>query len=107
MIRRVSFYIDGFNLYHSLKENAPDCRWLSLRKMCESFLSDDEAIENIYYFSALATWHPDQGKISRHKLYISKLREEGVIPVLGKFKVKNLECHSCGTYYISHHCWTR
>ena len=47
MAVRVSFFIDGFNLYHSLKQFTPECRWLDLYKLCESFLKEDECIENI------------------------------------------------------------
>ena len=102
-MNRVAFFIDGFNLYHSLKDNAPDCRWLNLRKLCEHYIDPaKEQVVAIYYFSAIATWHHNQLKIQRHNLYISRLRQENVIPVLGKFKEKKLRCKICGQEYMSH-----
>jgi uncharacterized LabA/DUF88 family protein len=102
-MNRVSFFIDGFNLYHSLKDNAPDCRWLNLRKLCEHYIdSSKEVIGSIYYFSAIANWHPDVTKAQKHSLYIERLRKENVIPILGKFKEKDIHCKECGRSFKSH-----
>lgn len=100
---RTAFFIDGFNLYHSLKENAPDCRWLNLRKLCENYINNQkEEISNIFYFSAIATWHHDQTKPQKHNQYISRLRQENVVPVLGKFKEKSIKCKICSQTFKSH-----
>jgi uncharacterized LabA/DUF88 family protein len=102
-MNRVSFFIDGFNLYHSLKDNAPDCRWLNLRKLCEHYIDPSkEVIGSIYYFSAIANWHPDVTKAQKHSLYIERLRKENVIPILGKFKEKDIHCKECGRSFKSH-----
>ena len=102
-MNRVAFFIDGFNLYHSLKTSAPDCRWLNLRKLCNKYIdSEKETIVAIYYFSAIAYWHPDQTKAQKHLKYIERLRKENVIPILGKFKEKELHCPVCKAYYKSH-----
>jgi len=45
---KISFFIDGFNLYHSLRKYASDCRWLNLRSLCEKFLKDDEELGEVY-----------------------------------------------------------
>ena len=87
-------------LYHSLKEYAPDCRWLNLRRLCENYInSDKEEISSIFYFSAIATWHHDQSKPQKHNRYISRLRQENVIPVLGKFKEKTIRCKVCSSTF--------
>ena len=102
-MNRVAFFIDGFNLYHSLKDYAPDCRWLNLKKLCEHYIDPSkEQVVAIYYFSAIATWHHDQTKVQRHNQYIARLRQENVVPVLGKFKEKELRCKICGSTYKSH-----
>ena len=89
-MNRVAFFIDGFNLYHSLRDNAPECRWLNLRKLCEHYVDNrKETIVKIYYFSAIAYWHPDVSKVQKHTKYINRLRQENIIPVLGKFKEKD------------------
>lgn len=102
-MNRVAFFIDGFNLYHSLKQNAPDCRWLNLRKLCEQYIdTSKETLINVYYFSAVAYWHPDKEKIQRHQKYIARLRQENVIPILGVFKEKDIKCRLCKQSFKSH-----
>ncbi|MBR5915968.1 MAG: NYN domain-containing protein [Spirochaetia bacterium] len=102
MITRVAFFIDGFNLYHSLKEYAPDCRWLNLRKLCETYINPQkEYITDIYYFSALAT-HKSVDNIYKHQKYIARLKAENIIPILGKFKRKDKICPVCKSAFISH-----
>lgn len=102
-MNRVAFFIDGFNLYHSLKSNAPECRWLNIKKLCEKYINlDKEELVAVYYFSAIATWHPDPMKAVKHNKYIDRLRQENVIPVLGKFKEKSIYCKLCGQVFKSH-----
>lgn len=102
-MNRVAFFIDGFNLYHSLKDNASDCRQLNLRKLCEHYINPEkESIVAVYYFSAIATWHPEQEKVQKHTKYIERLRQENVIPVLGKFKEKDIHCKLCNGNFKSH-----
>lgn len=102
-MNRVAFFIDGFNLYHSLKDNAPECRWLNLRKLCEHYINPEkESIVSIFYFSAIATWQPNQEKVQKHIKYIERLRRENIIPVLGKFKEKDIHCKVCGSNFKSH-----
>ena len=98
-MQRVSFFIDGFNLYHSLKQNARQNRWLDLYALCSVFLKPEEKIEKIYYFTALS-WNPS--KAEKHKKYIKALRTKGVIPIYGKFKSVQKHCNMCGKYYDTH-----
>ncbi len=107
MANRVTFLVDGFNVYHSAKEaqrdlgNAPTL-WLNLRSLLSAylFLFGREAIlAEIYYFSALAT-HLDAGHqstTSRHRDYIDCLRATGVHIRLGRFKNKTVWCKKCRT----------
>lgn len=97
---RVSFFIDGFNLYHSLKDFAKDCRWLNLKSLCESYLKPDEQLGDIYYFTAVATWNLE--KSNKHKLYIKRLALEGVQTIYGKFKKVSRHCNNCNKEYDTH-----
>lgn len=54
-------------------------------------------MEGIFYFSALAT-HLEQrqpGVTVRHRAYIDCLRSTGIVPVLGRFKSKQVHCRNC------------
>lgn len=98
-MQRISFFIDGFNLYHSLKQTARQNRWLDLYALCSSFLKPEEKIERIYYFTALS-WNPE--KAEKHKKYIKALRTKNVIPIYGKFKSVQKHCNKCNQYYETH-----
>lgn len=101
---RVSFLVDGFNLYHSLVEAESELKvstkWLDLRSLCSSYLytfGKTARLESIYYFSALAT-HRDAhrpGSSARHSSYVECLQSTGVISELGRFKVKHVYCRTC------------
>jgi len=78
-MNRITFLIDGFNIYHSAIDvsnflGGVTTKWLNLHSLCHSYLQlfgKDARLEEIYYFSALATHleHKDPDKIERHKIY--------------------------------------
>ena len=93
-------YIDGFNLYHSIKElNRPQLKWVNLWSLSESLLRKHEELIEVNYFSAYATWIPDAYK--RHREYTKALQQEGVSLVLGQFKDKFVTCKKCGRRYTT------
>ena len=115
MPTRVAFLVDGFNVYHSLKQlqrmSAVQTRWLDLRKLCEAYLQavrstvgDRADIAQVHYFSALAKHllptHPDV--VRKHQAYIAALKSTGVNIVLSNFKEKRMICPACGNRYKRH-----
>ncbi|MBN1561374.1 NYN domain-containing protein [candidate division KSB1 bacterium] len=113
-MNRVTFLIDGFNLYHSAVDasnalglNGAGTKWLNIRSLCQSFIagiSKDAKIEEIHYFSALALHlqRKDPYKVARHLKWIKCLKDTGVIEHLHQFKRKTLKCYKCGTNLIRH-----
>lgn len=114
MANRTVFIIDGFNLYHSVKQAAKDLgmgdkgtKWLDLRSLCASYLyilGNNSQLGNIYYFSALAT-HLESSKpdvTARHRSYIQALEGTGVTVELSRFKDKEVRCPHCGKVNIRH-----
>jgi hypothetical protein len=104
-MHRVTFLVDGFNLYHSAKEASRDLggrstKWLDLRSLLTSYLpviGSGAQLKDIYYFTALAT-HMDAkkpGTTSRHKLYMECLRNTGIRIQPGRFKYKTVWCEHC------------
>lgn len=89
---KVCFFVDGFNLYHSLDAHAylRKYKWLNLRRLAELFLKSDDKLNKVYYFSALATWNQDKTK--RHLTYIDALKSVGVEIVLGNFRIRDFKC---------------
>ena len=98
-MNRVTFLIDGFNLYHSTVDLARSqglrVKWLNIYSLCSSFLyliGQNAAIAEIYYFSAFADHLNDPNIIKRHRDYIECLKSTGIIPEMGRFKPKDVTC---------------
>lgn len=115
MSGRTAFVVDGFNVYHSLKEASKSLglpaergtKWLNLRALCESYLpvfGTDAKLTEVFYFSALAHHlegsHP--GVTVRHKLYAKVLEATGVVVELGRVKKKKVVCHHCAKQFTKH-----
>jgi uncharacterized LabA/DUF88 family protein len=111
-LRKVSFIVDGFNLYFSLREmeglSKKPSRWLDLRRMCESFvqaigqhLGVRTELSGIHYFSAYATHATvrDKGIVDRHRTYVAALESTGVSVTMSQFKYRDLRCPHCRTVF--------
>jgi uncharacterized LabA/DUF88 family protein len=110
-VNRVTFLVDGFNLYHSVREAAQatgeSLKWLDLRSLCASYLSaigGAAHVEQVFYFSAFAHFLTprDPGVILRHKAYVNALTASGVVPVMGRFKWKPRWCPVCKVEHPGH-----
>ena len=108
---RVIFLVDGFNIYHSIRQLKRDTgyntRWLNLHSLCKSYLfllGKSASLENIFYFSAIPYYLSDKNpdKIKRHKNYLSCLESTGVKVELGRFKEKIVFCDKCRSYILKH-----
>lgn len=55
-MQRSIFFIDGFNLYHSIADNKElsKFKWLNLKKLCSSLMTKNETLVKIFYFTARA-----------------------------------------------------
>jgi uncharacterized LabA/DUF88 family protein len=93
---RIAFVVDGFNLYHSIRDAerqiaARPQRWLDLRALCQDYVRQfgrSATLAGIYYFSALAK-HLEATKPDvsvRHQSYIDAIRSTGVEVTLANFK---------------------
>lgn len=100
-----NFYIDGFNIYHRIREyrerGGEDFRWLDYRSLCESILRPGERAGDIYFFTAIAASAREHkefggylrdrpsaeraGVVARHRRYVEALRGRGLRPIFGKF----------------------
>lgn len=92
---KVVVFVDGFNLYHALAENPKyrTYKWLNLRKLASLYVHGQDTLEDVLYFTTLATW--DMAKAMRHKLYIKALESENISIIYGDFKRKEKRCRLC------------
>lgn len=111
MALRVSFLVDGFNLYHSLrqaqKKTGKCCKWLDIRALCESYLRNfgkEAVLKDIHYFSAyafhLAPTNPDV--VARHQILVRALESTGIKAEIGQFKPKDVFCTKCKKVMVRH-----
>ncbi|MGI9417488.1 MAG: NYN domain-containing protein [Geminicoccaceae bacterium] len=96
MIKRSSFYVDGFNLYHAIDGlGRSHLKWLSLWDLGSLLIPrKSEVLSQVVYFSAFATHRPDS--MLRHRAYVEALQTTGVECIMGRFKHRNVHCHACG-----------
>ncbi len=96
---RVLVLIDGFNLYHAIKDlNAPELKWLDVSKLAQRFMRPGtERAISTRYFTAYPKW--DKARTGRHRLYVAALKSIGVRVVLGDFQKIKRRCRTCGQYY--------
>ena len=107
-------FIDGFNLYHSLKDaikktRYSSVRWLDIYSMCNhlmkqparGFLTDSLSCECIHYYSARPNHaHPNTRK--RFDLYMDCLQNTGIEVHLGKYRKRKAKCKLCKKTYAYH-----
>lgn len=85
--QRVSFYIDGFNLYYGLcNKGWRKYLWLDVVAFCSSFLRLHQEFVKANYFTAIPK---DRGKHDRHDLFLSANKQNPKFNLsLGKFLEK-------------------
>lgn len=93
------FFVDGFNLYHSIvraHQALPGLthKWLDLFALAEAnlpSLGPTDVLAGVHYFTAyanhLALTHPQ--KPIRHRAYVRALNASGVVVHFGHFKSKD------------------
>jgi hypothetical protein len=93
--------VDGYNLYHAIDDSGKHyLKWLNLRKLAEELIKPvpNSIVTEVHYFSAYATWKPEQHK--RHRDYVAALKSVNVSITLGNFKKKPAKCNRCGAEWV-------
>jgi len=100
--KKIVFFFDGFNFYHSLKEKKEywDFLWLDYQRLAELFTPKTNILSEVVWFTAYATWKPQSER--RHKDYARALMTRGVTIILGKFKTRDKFCKLCHRKFIGH-----
>lgn len=101
--KRAVFYVDGFNLYHLIKDLKDDrLKWLSLDSLANLLIPKrDEYVAKVRYFSALAHQR-GLPSVKKHEAYIAALESQGVQCTLGRFKRQIRSCRTCGVSWKQH-----
>ncbi|MCK9265269.1 NYN domain-containing protein [bacterium] len=110
-MRKIIYIIDGFNLYHSVRDlktyTGSSAKWLDISSLCKSYIylfGKDVLLEKIFYFSAIPYYLKDKSpdKIKRQKDYQLCLESTGIQIELARFKSKNVYCDRCNSTILKH-----
>ena len=101
---RVAVYIDGFNLYHAIKDLKERLKWLNLMKLANLLIGKNtQEIVSVKYFSALGNHFSNTEfvhRLTRHRAYVKALEAKGVDVRLGNFAKRDMHYSSPrGSYY--------
>jgi len=105
MKKRVIFYVDGFNFYYGLKSQVkinPEWRkgyWIDIVKLFEQFLSDNDTLVKVKYFTAAPL---SIGKRSRQSALFKAndlLNGDKFEIIRGKYINKDMFCPNCKTHF--------
>ena len=95
-MKKTSVYIDGFNLYYSLKKTS--FKWLNLHKLSQLYLSSGQHdIQKIKYFTAKVKSTPkNPSKDIRQDIYLRALNTIPNLQIIyGKFKKRQIRGILC------------
>lgn len=100
---RSTFFVDGFNLFHSVKEaekQLPErqLKWLDVPRLCRSYLhliGGNAELGGVHYFTAFADHLRDENpeKVQKHRAYVRALTASGVTAHIGHFRRKKVWSH--------------
>lgn len=102
-MERVKAYVDGFNLYHGLKQkHGRRYLWLDVEALARHLLKPSQRLVAVDYFTARVR---DQNASERRQAtYLDALSAHAqlVTVVEGRFQEKTRHCRSCGNQWPSY-----
>ena len=109
MLKRVIFYIDGFNFYHGLSAASKEdwtwrkFYWLDFIKLANQFL--DPKIHQLIAVKYFTAQPLEPGKQMRQALLFKAnyfINNNKFIVINGKYYKKNIKCKNCGKSFKIH-----
>ena len=92
---RVIVYIDGFNLYFGMVDaGIENSKWLNIKSLIDSYITHNQELVEIKYFTSRITNHPSKQK--RQITYLEALETTSVNIIYGLYKAKEIACNNCG-----------
>lgn len=99
--KTVTVYIDGFNFYYGIKRSTKansrwnNAYWIDIVKLCEGFISQDEVLKKVIYFTATPL---NSKKSARQSAWLNAnklINKERFEVVRGKYLEKQITCPNC------------
>lgn len=100
---RVIAYVDGFNLYHGLRERFRHrYLWLDLHRLAQRLRPRDTIVAVRYFTAAVRN---DPPALARQQAYLAALRAHcgpTLEIVLGRYQAKQRTCKQCGAAWTAY-----
>lgn len=99
---QVRAYVDGFNLYHGLREDGRRYLWLDLDALATSLLKPGQRLDRVRYFTARVRNDPDGHQRQADYLDALLANSARVEVIEGRFQQKTRCCNRCGREWITY-----
>jgi uncharacterized LabA/DUF88 family protein len=102
-VERVKAYVDGFNLYHGMREKyGRRYHWLDLEALVTRLLRPTQTLVGVDYFTARVRQQP--ASELRQATYLDALAAAcGVVHIVeGRFQQKSRQCRKCRSSWVDH-----
>ncbi|QWW20036.1 NYN domain-containing protein [Schaalia sp. 19OD2882] len=100
---RLIAYIDGFNLYHGLHDQA-HCKylWLDVVELVRRMRPAAD-LTKVYYFTSSVLDDPPAASRQAHHIDAMKRKHPDVLQVVqGRYQRKTRKCHNCELEYVTY-----
>lgn len=100
-MKRLNFYIDGFNLYFGMRDSGyKHCKWLDIHLLAETLKHSTHELKNVKYFTSRINNNPDKQK--RQTTYLEAIATKDIEIIYGEFRTNWMKCKTCdGGWYDS------
>jgi uncharacterized LabA/DUF88 family protein len=102
-MERLIAYIDGYNLYYSLRSKGwKRFYWLNIQSLAEQFLKPDQTLMMTKYFTTIVKQPEDKRR--RQAVFIDALKTLPNFQIYyGQFLSETIVCRRCGHTYTTYH----
>ena len=105
-MKRVIFYIDGFNLYYGIKSKSwKHYYWLDVARLAEGLLKPDQTLVAARYFTSniVPTGADGANKKKRQDTYLEALAAHPKVHIhYGLYVERERHCRVCGASWLSY-----
>jgi uncharacterized LabA/DUF88 family protein len=102
-VERVIAYIDGYNLYHGLREKGWKwAYWLNIQALAKRLLRANQSLIETKYFTSVIT--EAESRQRRQRVYLEALQTLSDFQIFyGHFMADMVTCKKCGHVYTTYH----
>jgi uncharacterized LabA/DUF88 family protein len=95
-MKRVNFYIDGFNLYFGMVEaGLLHCKWLDIHAFAVNLKNSSQTLNKVKYFTSRVNNNIEKQKRQSTFLDANSLSDNVEI-IYGQFRSEKANCKTCG-----------